>query len=62
MKYNENGMSAEKIMLKSKNLISEGNVNEVLTRLTENMSNKIFPLTDKTLNILKQKHSKPNVL
>lgn len=55
-------MSTEKIMLKFKNLISEGNVNEVLKHLTENMSNKIFPLADKTLKILKQKHSKPNVL
>ena len=61
IKYDENGMSTEKIMLKFKTLMSKGNVNEVLKHLTDNMSSKVFPLTDKTLKILKQKHSKPNV-
>ena len=37
-------------------MMSKGNVNGAFKLLTENMSNEILPLTDKTLKMLKQKH------
>ena len=41
-------------------MMSKGNVNGALELLTENMSNGILPLNDKTLKMLKQKHSEAN--
>ena len=60
MKISEKGMNIAKISLKFKNLLSKGNVNGALKLLTENMLNGILLLTDKTLQILKQKHPKAN--
>ena len=62
MKINEKGMNIEITSLKFKNMMSKGNVNGALKLLTENMSNGILPLTDKTLKMLKQKHPKANEL
>ena len=45
-----------KISIKFKLLMSKGNVNGVLKLLTNNMSNGILPLTDATLQLLKQKY------
>ena len=36
--------------------MSKGNVNEALKLLTNNMLNGVLPLTDATLQLLKQKH------
>ena len=61
MKISEKVMNIKKISLKFKNMVSKGNVSGVLKLLTENMSNGILPLNDKTLKMLKQKvmnHSK----
>ena len=41
-------------------MMSKGNVNGALKLLTENMPNGILPLNDKTLMMLKQKHSEAN--
>ena len=41
-------------------MMSKGNVNGALKLLTENMSNGILPLNDKTLKMLKQKHPEAN--
>ena len=41
-------------------MTSKGNVNGALKLLTENMSNGILPLNDKTLTMLKQKHPEAN--
>ena len=41
-------------------MMSKGNVNGAIKRLTENMSNGILLLNDKTLNMLKQKHPEAN--
>ena len=41
-------------------MMSKGNVNGALKLLTENMSNGILPLNDKTLTMLKQKHPEAN--
>ena len=60
MKISEKGMNNEKISLKFKNMMSKSNVNGALKILTENMSNKILPLNDKTLKMLKQKHPEAN--
>ena len=60
MKISEKGMNNEKISLKLKNMMSKGNVNGALKILTENMSNEILPLNDKTLKMLKQKHPEVN--
>ena len=60
MQISEKGTNTEKISLKFKNLMSKGNVNGVLKLLTENMSNGILPLTDKTLKMLTQKHPEAN--
>ena len=54
MKIREKGMNIEKISLEFKNMMSKGNVNGALKLLTENMSNGMLPLTDKTLKMLKQ--------
>ena len=56
MKINEKFMSIEKTSLKFKNMMSKGDFNRALKLLTENMSNGILPLTDKTGKMLKQKH------
>ena len=47
--------------------MSKGNVNGALKLQTNNMSNRILPLTDSTLHLIKQKHpesreSPPEVL
>ena len=60
MKISEKGMNNEKISLKFKNMMSKSNVNGALKILTENMSNEILPLNDKTLKMLKQKHPEAN--
>ena len=60
MKISKKGMNIEKITLKFKNMMSKGNVNEALKLLTENMSNGILPLNDKTLKMLKQKQPEGN--
>ena len=52
-KISEKGMNIEKISLKFKNMMSKGNVNEALKLLMENMLNRILPLNDKTLKMLK---------
>ena len=41
-------------------MMSKGNVNGALKLLTENMSNGILPLNDKTLTMLNQKHPEAN--
>ena len=48
------------VSLKFKTMMSKGNVNGALKLLTENMSNGILPLNDKTLKMLKQKHPEAN--
>ena len=60
MKGSEKGMNIEKISLKFKNMMNKANVNGALKLLTENMSNGILPLNDKTLTLLKQKHPEAN--
>ena len=60
MKISEKGMKIEKISLKFNNMLSKENVNEALKLLTENISNGILPLTDKTLKMLNQKHPESN--
>ena len=60
MKISEKGMYIEKISLKFKNMMSKGNVNGALKLLREKMSNRILPLSDKTLKKLKQKHPEAN--
>ena len=60
MKISEKGMNIEKISLKFKNMMSKGNVNRVLKLLTENMSNRILPLNDEILEMLKQKYPEAN--
>ena len=42
--------------MKFRILMSKGNVNEALKLLTNNMLNGVLPLTDATLQLLKQKH------
>ena len=56
MKISGKGMNIEKISWKFKKMMSKGNVNRALKLLMENMSNRILPLNDKTLKMLKQKH------
>ena len=53
MKVSEKGMNIEKISLKFKNMMGKGNIDGALKLLTENMSNGILSLNDKTLNMLK---------
>ena len=53
-------MNNEKISLKFKNMMSKGNVKGALKLLTENISNGILPLNDRTLKMLKQKHAEAN--
>ena len=60
MKINEKGLNIEKISLKFKNMMSKGNVKRVLKLLTENMSNRILPLNDEILEMLKQKYPEAN--
>ena len=48
MKISE-GMNIEKISLKFKIMMSKENVNGAFKLFTENMSNGVWPLTDKTL-------------
>ena len=60
MKISEKAMNIEKISLKFKNMMSKGNINGALKVLTENMSNGILPLNDKTLTMVKQKHPEAN--
>ena len=60
MKSSEKGMNIEKIFLKFKNMMNKGNVNGALELLTENMSNGILPMNDKTSTMLKQKHPEAN--
>ena len=60
MKINVKGMNIEKISLKFKNMMSKGNVKRVLKLLTENMSNRILPLNDEILEMLKQKYPEAN--
>ena len=60
MKIRKKAMNIKKISLKFKNLMGKGNVKGALKVLTENVSNGILPLTDKTLKMLKQKHPEAN--
>ena len=60
LKISEKCINIEKISLKFKSVISKGNVNGALKLLTQNMSNGILPLNDKTLTMLKQKHQEAN--
>ena len=60
MKVIEKGMNIEKISLKFKNMMGKSNIDGALKLLTENMSNGILSLNDKTLNMLKQKHPGAN--
>ena len=57
MKINEKGMNIKKISLKFKNMMSKENVSGAFKLLTEKISNEILPLNDKTLKMLKQKHT-----
>ena len=43
--------------MKFRILMSKGNVNGALALLMNNMSNRVLPLTEATLQLLKQKHS-----
>ena len=49
-------MTITKISMKFRILMSKGNVNGALKPLRNNMPNGILPLTDATLQLLKQKH------
>ena len=49
-------MNIEKLSSKFKELMQKSNVNGVLRSLTNNMSNGILPLSDKTLQVLSLKH------
>ena len=60
-------MTITKISMKFRILMNKDNVNDDLKLLTKNMSNGILPITDATLQLLKQKHpesreSSPEVL
>ena len=67
LKSSDSSMAIAKILMKLRILMSKGNVNGPLKLLTNNMPNRILPLTDATLQLLKQKHpesreSPPEVL
>ena len=49
-------MTIAKILMEFRILMSKGNVNGAIKLLTNNMSNRILPLTDATLQLPKQKH------
>ena len=59
LKAPENAKDISKISQKFKVLMSKRNVNGALKRLTNSMSNGIFPLYKKTLDLLIQKHPEP---
>ena len=50
----------KKISLKLKNLTSIGNINGAFNIPTERISKGNLPLTNRTMKILKRKHSKSN--
>ena len=56
LKSSDSSMAIAKILMKLRILMSKGNVNGPLKLLTNNMPNRILPLTDATLQLLKQKH------
>ena len=56
LKAPENTRNISKISKKFKVLMSKGNVSGTLKLLTNSMSNGILPLSDKPLDLLKQKH------
>ena len=56
LKSSDSSMAIAKILMKLRILMSKGNVNGPLKLLTNNMPNRILPLTDVTLQLLKQKH------
>ena len=60
LKAPENTRNISKISKKFKVLMSKGNVSGTLKLLTNSMSNGILPLSDKPLDLLKQKHPEPN--
>ena len=60
MKISKKDMNDEKISLNLKNMMGKGSVNRALKHLTENMSNGILPLTEKTLKVIKQKLPEAN--
>ena len=59
LKAPESATNIAKVSKKFKVLISKGNVNDVLTLLTNSMSNWILTLSNKTLDFLKEKHPEP---
>ena len=56
LKSFDSSMTIAKISIKFRILMSKGNVNGALKLLTNNMSDGILPLTDATLQLLKQNH------
>ena len=56
LKSPDSSMAIAKISMKFRILMSKGNVNGALKLLTKNVSNGFLPLTDATLQLLKQKH------
>ena len=56
LKWPNSSMIIAKISMKFRILMSKGNVNGALKLLTKNVSNGFLPLTDATLQLLKQKH------
>ena len=64
LKSSYSSVTIAKISMKVRILISKGNLNGALKLLMNNMLNGILPLTDETLQLLKQKHpeSPPEVL
>ena len=59
LKAPENVKDISKISQKFKVLMSKRNVNGALKRLTNSMSNGMFPLYKKTLDLQIQKHPEP---
>ena len=56
LKSSNSSMTIAKISMKFRILMSKGNMNGALKWLMNDMSNGILPLTDGTLQLLKQKH------
>ena len=54
-------MDIKKISSKFKHLMKKGNVNGALTLFTNNTSNAILPLANKTLKLLQTKYPKTKI-
>ena len=62
LKSSDSSMAIAKILMKLRILMSKGNVNGPLKLLTNNMPNRILPLTDATLKHPESREPPPEVL